>query len=738
MSDDEEIVGSDEEDDEAKASFEGTPAKKYKRSQELVKPFPDAYLVDTDSTNDKVVLEAWAGTTWAIKQESEHRGVVVEIVVPPTCTEVAKLVWKTWVHGARKRIWMRRNVQTGEVTVCPGIEPIVLKTAKCRWCNQHKLFKTSNQILKTHAAVCPSKPIQAQSQGSEQQSQQSGATKRVRTGARGGPRINDAAVRMIAALALSFSFFTHPTVKEFLALYADESKQHQVGRLALAGNTMTVADRDRSSLLGLLKAVATTIAADGGTINVRKLLGIGLGALEKCFFWKLITVKSTAHLHVSKHLESAVISLMSAMVWVIAIVGDNATAMQKGIRLVCNKFGLCALRCACHNIQLVVKDMRLIMPFVMQASRVHANIMQRMTPDKTDELKEKGSAKLKKFSNIKWNTEHDAMECLLAAQGPLVELWEDLKDQFQCIRESLNFFAPLRMATKILECDKASMLEVITCVHAIHVHLEELPAAVDAVKVKAAFLHRIRHNFASPLLLCVFFAIPGFLCRMADVQGHMAQFILDTVVTVGTTAVMNYERLIAQGHQQPVKPDLEKRIEEEMRLHVNAFFQEGRISTTKRFNTDMLLCFWAKRTAQFGRLALFMVAAIQALPAEACIERFFSHGKLVLDATRMRLQDRPTEAQMFVKVNDAMRRRPHPKPAAEDVGMLELMTHTPPTWTTLINLAVIFAEAVHAGEHEALGAKLEWRELDAPASDSDASEASDDAQGDDTGDDESD
>ena len=160
--------------------------------------------------------------------------------------------------------------------------------------------------------------------------------------------------------------------------------------------------------------------------------------------------------------------------------------------------------------------------------------------------------------------------------------------------------------------------------------------------------------------------------------------------------------------------------------------------TTKRFNTDMLLCFWAKRTAQFGRLALFMVAAIQALPAEACIERFFSHGKLVLDATRMRLQDRPTEAQMFVKVNDAMRRRPHPKPAAEDVGMLELMTHTPPTWTTLINLAVIFAEAVHAGEHEALGAKLEWRELDAPASDSDASEASDDAQGDDAGDDESD
>ena len=66
------------------------------------------------------------------------------------------------------------------------------------------------------------------------------------------------------------------------------------------------------------------------------------------------------------------------------------------------------------------------------------------------------------------------------------------------------------------------------------------------------------------------------------------------------------------------------------------------------------------------------------------------------------------------------------------------MTHTPPTWTTLINLAVIFAQAVHNGDPEALGAKLEWRELDAPASDSDASEASDDAKGDGTGDDESD
>ena len=80
----------------------------------------------------------------------------------------------------------------------------------------------------------------------------------------------------------------------------------------------------------------------------------------------------------------------------------------------------------------------------------------------------------------------------------------------------------------------------------------------------------------------------------------------------------------------------------------------------------------------------------------------------------------------FRTLNDAMRRRPHPKPAADDVGYLMLCTHTPPTWNTLIHVAAIFAEAVQAGDHEALGAKLEWRELGAPASDSDASESSDD------------
>ena len=741
--DDQKPVLSDDDDGEANFD-EGKAPKKSKKTDELEKPFPDAFLVDVDSVVDKDVLLAWATTTWGAKQTATHPGIVQEIVISSTCTEVAKTVWRTWWHGARKRVWSRRDVLTGEVKACPGVDFIWQKTAKCRWCNEHKLYQTSNQVLKTHMAACQHRPkgfgSPSQSTSQQQQSQQSGGNVPKRgSRPRAGGRINDAAIRMLAALALSFSFFQHPAVKDFLALYAEENQQHQTGRQAVTDNTVRIADQDRCSLLALLKSVATTIAADGGTINLRKLLGIGVGALGKCFFWNLITVRSTGHLQVSKHLESVVVGLMRAMVWVIAIVGDNATPMQKGIRLVCKKFGLCALRCGCHNIQLVVKDMRGILPYVMEASRVHASIMQRMTPENAEELKEKGSAKLKKFSSIKWNTEHDAMERVLGAQGPLTEIWSDLSGQFQSIRESLNFFAPLRMATKVLECDKASQFEVITCVHAIQVHLEELPACVDAGKVKEAFLHRIRHNFASPLLLCVFFAIPGFICKMADKHGQLAQFILDTVVTVGTAAVLNYERLLGQGRQEPLKPDLEKQIADEMRFHSNAFLQEGRQHQQKQFNTEMLLLFWATRMAGFGRLALFVVAAIQALPAEACIERYFSHGKLVLDATRMRMEDRPTESQMFIKVNDTMRRRPHAKPAADDTGMLMLMTHTPPTWNTLISLAAIFAEAVQAGDHEALGAKLAWRELGAPASDSEASESSDDGKGEtDGGDDQSD
>ena len=322
MSESEKERLSDEGEDDAEPNVDDEkPSKKSKKTDELEKPFPDAFLVDTDSVADKDVLLAWSDTKWGEKQKASHPGIVQEIVVPASCTEVAKTVWRTWCHGARKRVWSRRDMLSGEVKPCHGVDIIWAKTAKCRWCNEHKLYQTSNQVLKTHMMACQHRPKAFGSPSgkseSQQQSQQSGgatgAAKRAR--GRAGSKINDAAIRMLAALALSFSFFLHPAVREFLAIYAEEQHQHQTGRQAVTDNTTRIAAPDRCSLLAMLKSVATTIAADGGTINLRKLLGMGLGAISKCFFWRLITVRSTDHLQVSKHLESAVIELMRAMVW---------------------------------------------------------------------------------------------------------------------------------------------------------------------------------------------------------------------------------------------------------------------------------------------------------------------------------------------------------------------------------------------------------------------------------------
>ena len=718
----------DEEEDNGKPEpahrdGEKTPkkAKKDLASKVPTPPgHPNAFLVETWSLLPREILEAWHGTVWAAKQRTLNPNNVVEIPVLHTSTKRATVIWRTYVHGARKCEWSERNLVTGVVTPCAGVPVFFTRTAKCTWCGEHKLFQTSNQIMVTHLAACPQRPKNHGEQSQSSQSLTPGDKKRPsnRQGANG--KIIDAAVRMLAALALSFSFFEHPAVLEFLEVFSEQASGHQKGRKTLTINTVKTADLDRKSLLGIIKRMATTLAADGGTINSRKLLGVGAGALSRAFFWKLITVPDTKHLSVAKHLEAAVQNLKFAFVWVLAIVGDNATPMQKGLRIVCKKFGLAALRCACHNIQLSVKDYAKILPFAMEASRVHEYVMQNVGPTETEALKTLGIPKLKKYSNIKWNTEHDAMERLLSAQHGLVQVLPDVYNRFQSVRESVNFFAPFRMATKILECDNASQLQVIACVHAILIHLDPATASsnIDGVLVRDVFLHRVRHNFASPLLLCVFFAIPGFAHKMSEKFPQAAQFILDTVVNVGSAAIENHERLLAAERHENLKPDFEKIIRADMQSNVNRFFQDGRSHPQQQFSTESLLLFWASNMASLGGLALFMVAAIQALPAEAFIERIFSHGKLVLDATRMRLCDRPTEAQMFIKVNDALRRRPHRKPTCEHSGLLHSMTHTPPTWCTLILLAHTMAEAVKEGIHELLAVNLPWRTLATPESDS--------------------
>ena len=53
----------------------------------------------------------------------------------------------------------------------------------------------------------------------------------------------------------------------------------------------------------------------------------------------------------------------------------------------------------------------------------------------------------------------------------------------------------------------------------------------------------------------------------------------------------------------------------------------------------------------YGELALFLMAVIATLVSEASVERIFSHTKLILHASRMRMGERPTAAQTYVKFN---------------------------------------------------------------------------------------
>jgi len=92
---------------------------------------------------------------------------------------------------------------------------------------------------------------------------------------------------------------------------------------------------------------------------------------------------------------------------------------------------------------------------------------------------------------------------------------------------------------------------------------------------------------------------------------------------------------------------------------------------------------------------------------------------------------------MFIKVNDAMRRRPKKKVTSQDFGLMQLMTHIPPSWGTLVFMAKIMADAVHDGVHEELTAHLPWRNLAAPDSDSEESEGEERCE-DDEGDENSD
>ena len=59
----------------------------------------------------------------------------------------------------------------------------------------------------------------------------------------------------------------------------------------------------------------------------------------------------------SQEKSNETMALTMAAVWVVAVVGDNHPGLQMGLRNVSKEYGFLVLRCACHSLQLVVKDL---------------------------------------------------------------------------------------------------------------------------------------------------------------------------------------------------------------------------------------------------------------------------------------------------------------------------------------------------------------------------------------------
>ena len=129
------------------------------------------------------------------------------------------------------------------------------------------------------------------------------------------------------------------------------------------------------------------MAVDGGTLHGRKLFGVGVVASlpraedERGWFWKLHTVLSQNNLSVSKRLCETLAIFAVAVIWVVCVVGDNHPGLQLGLRKAAVTHAFLVLRCACHSLQLLVKDILLLLPEYTYAKHLQDYVKQNLTPE---------------------------------------------------------------------------------------------------------------------------------------------------------------------------------------------------------------------------------------------------------------------------------------------------------------------------------------------------------------------
>ena len=662
------------------------------------------------SSEDPVdVLKAWDGTNWCAAQKKNGAGVDERVGVDKEDTEV----WRGWRHTCKVGAWCVpvQGSLTGELVELPGFARTVGRTVRCPHCETDMAFSSSTTVMRHHirpesvypSVACAKKPAVVVPA-------QVGATA-VRTTSQPDavlqqrePRhqdLSDLAVRFLAVLALPFNFFVHPIVKLFLLAYRTSHQALSGDRTTMRDSTIHTADADSADVLRSLNGCSVTIAVDGGTLQGRKLFGIGLGAGGRGYFWKLHTVLRQNNLSVSKRLRMTLAQLAAAVVWVVCVVGDNHSGLQLGLRKVAAERAFLVLRCACHSLQLLVKDIIKVFRDFVEARHIHDYIVQQLTPAIAASL----PRKLVKFCETRWSTEHDALSSMfdmrheISAAFPAAfpEEGNSGATKWMSVKRACDGLQQFKVATKILEADTATLMDVVCVLVGL---LISLSAAGGDQQWYDSLVSRITKNFSSQALVVVLFAIPGFLGHLVDKDmGEVAQSFVNIVVRTGALAIFHREQAAFAAKGLPFFKTLAE-ITSTLQALANKWVQYSKIPNHDQasWSSQGLLAFWARLTLTFGWLAEYIIAVISCLPSEAIVERIFSHSKLILDATRTRMHERPTESQTFLKFNGAWKfgkkvLSSQNSSSQREEGIAEELKSIPTNWYMLVMLAT----HVHTG-----------------------------------------
>jgi len=717
-------------------------AKKLKKGQpqvptEALAQFPTARVVTTFTNRYEHVCTAWANTNWLKDQmRADHPGRIVEVT---TNLPESQQVWLKYQHGAHEHKYVYTD-NTGTIHNVPGYNSSFTKAAKCLSCNEDVVYVDSPTVLRSHDGACKSRQKQApllQSHHVQPPHVQPVSTEMI---------LEESAVRMLAAHALPFKFFASAAVQDFLKalMQAGGLANFSYGRMTMRNNTIELSDRERAGLVNRMQRYPVTLAGDGGTIKRRKLLAFSVGhkmlelnMAKGCFLWKLFTVSDQKTISVKTRTGKVLDDLRTKHVWVVCMVADNHGAMQTGFRSAGHERGIFVIRCACHNIQLLVKDLFEEMPNLRRANRVQEFLLMN-----TNHQQRKDDFGLNiNRCTTRWHVQHDNLQQIFETRWQIMKVFQELgEEQFVAVDEAVHVLRPFKVASRILEKDGATQIDVLAVLCGLTISSSSLDQKVNTEKQKVtqALIGRMKKNFASEIILCCAFAIPGLFHMLKNKEETNynllpkqvttpAVLLSDLTIKCCTKATLNYQHIFfaSQGQNCTLtKKEIHAKIVQE----VNDYIEASQSEHPKAYTSDEVELYWARHFSRMLYLSKFMQAVLVALPSEASCERVFSHSKLVLDETRMALHERPTEAQTFLKFNGIKRPqtakpRDNMQNGAEEAGLLTLMSTLPTNWAVLCdvvkNIAAGFISKEHLNGNVSKEGWKEWKELMLPDEDED-------------------